>query len=365
VRRRQVFDVPEPAPVEVTEYAAQVKRCPGCGIRRAGSFPPGVDSAVQYGPEVTAKVADAVLAHHIPVHRSTLLVMELCGMKVSTGFAASLRARAARLLEEEFLPAVRALLTSAPVVHADETFARAQTKTAFLHVASTSHLTLMHTGDRSAATIDAGDVLPHLTGVLVRDGYAGYTHLDHVLHAWCGAHLLRDLRGIHEADTEGQLWARAMADTLLEAGRLATAARAEGREHLTGEELRAVHRLYNGALARARQDNRNKTTELAHHARTLVRRFEEHREVILRFTTDLTVPFTNNQAERDIRPVKVQQRSSGGCWRTLQGLADFAIVQSYLSTATKWSVSRYDALKRLFTTGAWIPHALTPEATAT
>jgi transposase len=97
----------------------------------------------------------------------------------------------------------------------------------------------------------------------------------------------------------------------------------------------------------------------------LVRRFEEHREVILRFTTDLTVPFTNNQAERDIRPVKVQQRSSGGCWRTLQGLADFAIVQSYLSTATKWSVSRYDALKRLFTTGAWIPHALTPEATAT
>lgn len=168
-----------------------------------GVFPAGVESAVQYGPGTTTKVADAVLGHHIPVHRSTLLVMELCGMKVSTGFAASLRGRAARLLESGFLPAVRALISGAPVVHADETFTRTQARTVFLHVASTAHLTLMHTGDRSAHAIDAGDVLPHLSGVLVRDGYAGYTHLDQVLHAWCGAHLLRDLRGIHEADPEG------------------------------------------------------------------------------------------------------------------------------------------------------------------
>lgn len=365
VRRRQVFDLATPPPPQVTEYAADIKCCPGCGKTAMGAFPDGVESAAQYGPEVTTKVADAVLGHHIPVHRSTLLVRELCGLKVSTGFAASLRSRAARLLETVFLPAVRALLAGAPVVHADETFTRAQTKTVFLHVASTAHLTVMHTGNRSAATIDAGDVLPHLSGILVRDGYAGYTHLDNVLHAWCGAHLLRDLRGIHEADPEGQLWARAMADALLEANRIAQAARDAGREALTEVERRTVNRLYTGALARSRQDNRNLTTALAGHARTLAARFEQHREVILRFTTDLAVPFTNNQAERDIRPAKVQQRSSGGCWRTLQGLADFAIVQSYLSTAAKWGISRYDALKRLFTTGAWIPHALTPDTTAT
>jgi transposase len=364
VRRRQVFDLAEPPPPQIIEYAADVKCCPGCGKKARGVFPAGVESAAQYGPGITAKVADAVLGHHIPVHRSTLLVMELCGVKVSTGFAASLRGRAARLLEAGFLPAVRALLADAPIVHADETFTRAQTKTVFLHVASTAHLTVMHTGDRSAATIDAGEVLPHLSGVLVRDGYAGYTHLDHVLHAWCGAHLLRDLRGIHEADPQGQLWARAMADALLEANRLATAARDAGREELIPEELRTIHRLYTGALARSRQDNRGKSTELAGHARTLAARFEQHRDVILRFTTDLAVPFTNNQAERDIRPAKVQQRSSGGCWRTLQGLADFAVVQSYLTTATKWGISRHDALKRLFTTGAWIPHALTPDTAA-
>ncbi|WP_371583982.1 IS66 family transposase [Streptomyces sp. NBC_01314] len=364
VRRRQVFDLTTPPPPRVTEYAADIKCCPGCGKKATGCFPDGVASAAQYGPEITTKVADAVLGHHIPVHRSTLLVMELCGMKVSAGFAASLRAKAARLLESGFLPAVRALLAGAPVVHADETFTRAAARTAFLHVASTQHLTLMHTGDRSAATIDAGDVLPHLSGVLVRDGYAGYTHLDHVLHAWCGAHLLRDLRGIHESDPQGQLWARAMADALLEANRFAHAARDTGREELSAGELRTINRLYTGALARSRQDNRGLSTALAGHARTLAARFEQHRDVILRFSTDLAVPFTNNQAERDIRPAKVQQRSSGGCWRTLEGLADFAIVQSYLSTASKWGIGRYDALKRLFTTGAWIPHALTPDTTA-
>jgi transposase len=72
------------------------------------------------------------------------------------------------------------------------------------------------------------------------------------------------------------------------------------------------------------------------------------------------VPFTNNAAERACRPVKIQQRTSGGCWRTLQGLVDFAIVQSYLDTATKWGRDKLAVLHELFTTGAWLPPALTP-----
>ena len=366
VRRRQVHDLaPQPAPV-VIEYAADVKCCPGCRKPAIGDFPAGVSAPTQYGPEITTRVADVVIGHHVPVHRSTVLVMELLGMHVSTGFAASLRGRAAAtILEGGFMTAVKQLLAGAPVVHADETFARAAGTTTYVHVACTEHLTLLHTGSRSADTIDAGGVLTELGAgqVLVRDGYAGYIHLKDVLHAWCSAHLLRDLRGIHEADPAGQVWAKAMADTLLEANRIATLARHDGRPSLTAQELSTIDRLYTGALARARTDN--PTTDvsvLAGHARTLAARFAAHREVILRFTTDLAVPFTNNSAERQVRPVKVQQRSSGGCWRTLQGLADFAVVQSYLSTAANWGLSRYDALRQLFTTGPWIPPALTPTA---
>ena len=84
--------------------------------------------------------------------------------------------------------------------------------------------------------------------------------------------------------------------------------------------------------------------------------------MILRFITrpDLDI-FTNNEAERTIRPVKVAQRASGGCWRTLDGLAEFAIVQSYLSTATKWGITTIDALRGLFSDTPWMPPAIEPE----
>ena len=82
--------------------------------------------------------------------------------------------------------------------------------------------------------------------------------------------------------------------------------------------------------------------------------------MILRFATDLALGLTSNQAECDICAVKVQQRTSGGCWRTLDGLADFAIVQSYLSTAPKWGLAKLDALRKLFTTGPWLPPAIAP-----
>jgi transposase len=98
VRRRQVHDLPAIPEPEVTEYAAEVKCCPGCRANVVGEFPAGVNAPAQYGPEITTRVADVVVGHHVPVHRSTVLVMELLGMQVSTGFAAGLRARAAALI---------------------------------------------------------------------------------------------------------------------------------------------------------------------------------------------------------------------------------------------------------------------------
>jgi transposase len=217
----------------------------------------------------------------------------------------------------------------------------------------------MPVGDRSAATIDAGGVLAEFTGVLVRDGYAGYEHLQAV-HAWCGAHILRDLRSISDADPDGQLWAQAMATTLLDANHAAHQARGRGADRLDEATLNQIRNHYLGALARGDTDNRGEHTTLAGKARTLIRRFRRFEDMILRFATDLSVPFTNNEAERSCRPVKVQQRTSGGAWRTLQGLTDFAIVQSYLDTATKWGLDKLDALRMIFTTGAWLPPALAP-----
>jgi transposase len=218
----------------------------------------------------------------------------------------------------------------------------------------------MHTGGRSAADIDAGGVLDGYAGVIVRDGYAGYRHLTDALHAWCGAHNLRDLRDLYTFDPEGQVWARSMADLLIHANAAATAARAAGRQRLDDAELAEIRAWYRGAVAKGITDNQHRRSKTAKDGRRLARRFRDHQDMILRFATDLAVGFTSNQAERDVRPVKVQQRTSGGCWRTLGGLADFAVLQSYLSTAAKWGISKLDALRQLFTTGPWLPPAAAP-----
>src|SRR6266496_4216252 len=230
----------------------------------------------------------------------------------------------------------------------------------YVHVACTEFLTAMHTGDRTKEAIDAGGVLPGYAGTIVRDGYKGYEHLTDALHAWCGAHGLRDLAGLYRFDPDGQVWARSMADLLIDANAKATAARAAGQARLPGDQLAEIRAWYHGAVAKGITDNQHKRSKMAKDGLRLARRFRDHQDMILRFATDLTVGFTSNQAERDIRPVKVQQRTSGGCWRTLDGLADFAIVQSYLSTAVKWGIDQLDALTQLFTDGPWLPAAIRP-----
>ena len=152
-----------------------------------------------------------------------------------------------------------------------------------------------------------------------------------------------------------------MAALLIEARDAASAARQDGKTALDTAVLDDLVTRYRALATSGLAANAYRSTATAKDARRIARRFLNFEDMILRFATrpDLDI-FTNNEAERTIRPVKVQQRSSGGCWRTLQGLADFAVVQSYLSTAAKWGISKLDALRDLFNGRAWIPPGLEP-----
>jgi transposase len=367
--RRQVVDLPPvPAPV-ITEYQLLSKTCGCCGAVTTADWTGADDvnaqvvapagSPVRIGPRALAMCALLTCGHYLPVGRATALLETLTGLHLATGFTARARRRAAKKLIATFLPHMKDLLATAPLLHADETTGRAAGALAYVHVACTEYLTLLHVGGRSSQDIDNGGVLTDFTGVLVRDGYAGYDHLP-AIHAWCGAHLIRDLRSVSDADPAGQLWATAMADTLTAANQAACQARSEGSDRLDPDTLATVINHYLGALAKGTTDNLGQTGELASKARTLIRRFRRYQDMILRFATDLSVNWTNNQAERDVRPVKIQQRTSGGAWRTLQGLTEFAVVHSYLATAHKWGKDKYQVLTELFTTGPWLPPALAP-----
>jgi transposase len=361
-RRHQVTDIePAPAP-KTTEYLAQAKVCAGCGATSTGELPGHVRARASYGPETCAQAANLVSGHYIPVYRSTLLLCQLAGIQVSSGWMATVRGKAAALVEASgFMDHIRALLQTAPAVHADETPARAAGGTRYVHLACTRYLTHLHTGDRSADAIDAGQVLPGYAGVIVRDGYIGYAHLTGALHAWCGVHLLRDLKGLYDFEPAQQAWASQMAGLLIEARDAAAAARHAGGTALDAAILDDLLTRYRDLATTGLTANLYRRTATAKDARRLARRFRAFEDMILRFVTcpDLDI-FSNNEAERTIRPAKVQQRSSGGCWRTLHGLAEFALVQSYLSTAAKWGISKLDALRGLFTGQAWLPPALEP-----
>ena len=371
-QRRQIVDVqPAPAP-SVTEYARISKLCPCCGAVTT----PGWDDAsvpvehadivaasgspVRIGPETLARAALLTCAHYLPVGRARDLLETLTAIDVSTGFLATVRGRAARRLEKKFLGHTRNLLGTAPVLHADETPGRATGSLAYVHVACTEYLTFdarrrplrgEHRCRRCPRTVHRGAGARRLRRV---------THISRRHMPGAELYLLRDLRSISDADPDGQLWAQAMATTLLEANRAAHEARDRGADRLDEATLKQIRNHYLAALARGNTDNQGEHSKLAAKARTLITRFRRFEDMILRFVTDLSVPFTNNEAERACRPVKIQQRTSGGCWRTLQGLTDFAIVQSYLDTATKWGLDKLDALHQLFTTGAWLPPTLKP-----
>jgi transposase len=271
-------------------------------------------------------------------------------------------ARAAALAGASgFTGRVRELLKAAAAVHADETPARAAGGTRYVHLACTRYLTCMHTGDRSAEAIDASGVLPGYAGVIVRDGYAGYGHLTSALHAWCGVRLLRDLKGLYDFGPSQQEWASQLASLLTGARDAAGAARLAGQSVLDAAVLDDLVTRYRALAAAGLEANLYRRTATAKDARRLARRFRSFEDMILRFATrpDLDI-FSSNEAERTIRPAKVQQRGSGGCWRTLTGLAEFALVQSYLSTAAKWGISKLDALRGLFNGQPWLPPSLEP-----
>ena len=188
------------APPKVTEHVAQAKACPCCGMVSEGALPRTCGRGPATAPRRTRRprtwrrapssrsraVGAAVPARrHHGLHR-------VAGRGPREGRRPD---RGQRVRRPGAGPAA-----AAAAVHADETPARAAGGLRYVHLACTAYLTLMHTGDRSADAIDAGGVLPGYDGILVRDGYNGYTHLTSALHAWCGAHLLRDLKDVHDSE---------------------------------------------------------------------------------------------------------------------------------------------------------------------
>ncbi len=353
---RQVFELPSMA-LHCTEHQAQRKRC-HCGTATTAGFPSDATAPACYGPALRAYVCYLVTRQHLPIARVAELLRDTYAASVSTGAIVAMVAEGAGLLDG-FLSQVQAQLRTAKVVHADETGLRVNALLAWVHAVSTTDLTLYHLDTRRGTTaMDDMGVLAHLTGVLVHDGWVPYRHYDGVAHQLCNAHHLRELAAAAQSD--GQTWANDMATVLGDAWHLVLATKDSGQQHLDDQELARIRTNYRAVIDAGHEVNlppvptgrrgRTKRTK----AHNLLDRLDVHMDDVLRFTTDFSIPFDNNLAERDIRMVKIAQKISGG-FRSTQGAESFLAFRSYLSSAAKQGVNRFEALQQLFMGEPWMP----------
>jgi transposase len=356
--RRQVFDIPQ-ITVRVIEHRLLSRRC-ACGTVTAAAGPAGVTAPVSYGPHAAAIAVYLVLGQHLPVERTASLLAEVFGTPMSTGTVAAWTARAAAGLAP-FTAAVRAALTGAERVHADETGLRVAGRGHWLHVACSPRFTALFCHRRRGKeAIDAAGVLPGFTGTLVHDAFAPYARYPAATHALCNAHLLRELIAVvdhhlaHPAPSSGAVpagwcWAQQIIDGLLALKALTDTATLPDPEVLAASRRLIVSAALIGAAADTAPPG-----AVGRRHRALARRIRRRIEDYLRFASDLRVPFDNNPAERDIRMVKIKQKVSG-CMRTLAGAQDFAAMRSYLATAARHGRRPFDVLTELTSGNVWIP----------
>jgi transposase len=359
--RRQVFDLPE-VRLAVTEHCAEIKACPQCGLRNKAAFPAEVSQAVQYGPRLQAQMVYFNQYHHLPVERTSEILADLYGQGVS---AATIVAASERIAPqvEPVVDAIRAsLLSTATPVHVDETGARVAEKLHWIHVASTATLTYLCLSTRRGGQAHREiDILPRRTGTVVHDDYAAYFTYT-LRHATCNAHHLRELRFIHERYQ--QPWAAELATLLVQIKQAVESAQQSGLARLTAEQLVDFERSYLALLdqgdtsnppATARTQARGKLPQSP--ARNLLNRLRKHQVAVLAFMFDFNVPFDNNQAERDLRMVKLKQKVAG-CFRTKAGATLFCTIRSYIATVRKHGIAILDALVYAFLGSPFRPAAL-------
>jgi transposase len=353
--RRQVHDLP-PQRIEVTEHQAQTKVCGQCGTHNKGEFPKGVNAPVQYGAGVKSVAAYLLGYQLLPYDRCAEAMADLFGCHVSPGTLATLlKGCAGELVGPEML--IKEGLRQATVIGADETGLRVSQRQDWVHVSSTDELTLLiHDRRRGAPAINGIDILPRFEGVVVHDGFSSYDQYERCRHAQCNAHILRELNYVIE--TGKAVWAREIKPLLLEIKAAADEARESGRTKLPPRQKAEFLRRYDEAVGRAkklygklqrrgRAKRRGRAESPIRAAgRKLACRLEAKREEVLLFMHDFSIPFDNNQAERDLRMLKVRQKISG-CFRTENGAEEFCRLRSYVSTMKKQGHRVMDVIRSL------------------
>ena len=331
----------------------QMMECNCDGVHAAAKRPAGINGTVTYGNNLKALICVLSTKGMVAMKNLCEIVEGLTGIRPSEGTVVNML-RSAAMTAESVVSSYPQRLNKIPVVHSDETGIYINGTLHWVHVVCTRNMTYYALSKkRGTKAMYEIDFLPNYHGIVVHDFWKSYFKVTEAKHAMCGAHLLRELTGIYENHPE-QTWARDMYHQLLDMCRAADFYNQNPDIGSREQYMDCMKRAYDEIVERASAQNPlpvkaqgKKGRPKRGKIRALIDRLREYKDDICRFADNALVPFTNNQAERDLRMIKVKNKVIG-CFRSLEGARNFLTLKSFTSTSAKNGVTAFQALIALF-----------------
>ena len=325
--------------------------CPLHGATYRGEFPENVRGPIQYGENLQSLVVSLNTTGALSINRIHEILGNVFNIPLSTGVIATMVHRCADALTET-VKKIRQKTAGSKLGHFDETGTRVDGKTWWVHVACNSKYTYLYLNrKRGVQAMDEGGVLTVFGGIAVHDCWKPYWNYSNATHAVCNAHILRELNGVIDNHPD-QIWAPAFKKLLLDMLKAKEKALAKEQEQLSNYLLNKFSKQYDKILDTGLQENPLPETPAKKRGRrkrgkdrALIERLLEYKDSVCLFIRDFAVPFSNNQAEQDIRIMKVKTKVSG-CFRTEAGASDYLKIMSYVGTAKKHGMNPFRAIKR-------------------
>jgi transposase len=338
---RQVLDIP-PLQMEVTDHKFYKYQCSCCGHRCIDKKESKLCQEVQYGHRIKSLVTYLNVYQLIPYKRLVELIQSVFKHKISQGSISNFTKGMSDDLDLFINELKQGLTVNDEVINSDETGIVVDGQLKWAHVYSNTKKTYLAIHDkRGCEAIDQIGILPKMKGILIHDRFGSYFQYENVQHGLCNAHILRDIKASQENDYKP--WLSEIKKILLYSHKAKTKGKLKKNSvkflKLKYERILRTQRNYYHSIDK-QHPNHNYKKSLDH---KLYNALWKHRHKTLLFLENKNVPFDNNQAERDLRMLKVKTKISN-IFKSNYWAQIHLNIRSYISTLQKNNLDILDGL---------------------
>lgn len=338
---------------KIVRHELLICNCPLSNKHQTGEFPKNINGTIQYGNNIKSLAVTLNTFGMMSYQRVHDYLSSVFDVPISVGTISKMVTELGAKTTD-VVASIREKVIGLAIMNADETGLNVNSKTHWVHSASNHQYTYLTVHKkRGKEGMDHAGVLPRYNGIVVHDFWKSYYKYDKINHAVCNAHLLRELTGVIDNNPD-QTWSKDMIKLLLQMKNHKDNLIFDNFNQMSERFLEAYSHKYDKILEEAISKNpipekvKGKRGRVAKgKVRALIDRFVTHKSEVCLFINNFAVPFDNNQAERDIRMIKVKQKVSGG-FRTCDGADNYMKIMSYIGTAKKHGLDIFKAIREVF-----------------